>query len=62
MAIITKTEALNVIRRAYGPDHAESLAERLPDQIDLDDAADAKLLFQLGLTRDRLFDALGGEL
>jgi hypothetical protein len=62
MTILTKTEAIRVIRRAYGADHAESVAERLPDEIDLDDAADTALLFELGLTRDRLFNALGVEL
>jgi hypothetical protein len=62
MTVITKTHALRVIRRAYGPDHAESLEERLPDRIDLDNAADRRLLFELGLTPDRLFSALGGEL
>ena len=62
MNIITKTDALKVIRRAYGPDQAESLAGRLPDRIDLDNAADTELLFELGLTPDRLFSALGGEL
>jgi hypothetical protein len=30
MAVITKTEALRVIRHAYGPDYADSLAGRLP--------------------------------
>jgi hypothetical protein len=62
MTILTKTEAIRVIRRAYGSDHAESVAERLPDEIDLDDAADTALLFELGLTPDRLFSALGVEL
>jgi hypothetical protein len=62
MTVITKTHALQVIRRAYGPDRAESLAERLPDRIDLDNPADAELLFELGLTRDRLFSQLGAEL
>ena len=62
MTVITKAHALNVIRRVYGPDHAESLAERLPDRIDLDNAAHAKLLSELGLTPDRLFNALGAEL
>jgi hypothetical protein len=62
MTVITKTHALRVIRRAYGPDHAESLAARLPDRIDLDKPADARLLSELGLTRDGLFDALGAEL
>ncbi len=62
MTVITKTEALRVIRRAYGADHAESLAERLPEQIDLDDAGDTALLFELGLTPDRLVSALGVEL
>ena len=62
MSVITKTEALRIISRAYGPQRAESLADRLPDRIDLDDEADRELLFELGLTRDGLFDALGGEL
>jgi hypothetical protein len=60
--LLTKAEALSIIRRAYGPSHAESLADRMPDQIDLDDEADVTLLFDLGLTRDGLFGALGGEL
>jgi hypothetical protein len=62
MTVISKAHVLNVIRRVYGPDHAESLAERLPDRIDLDNAKDTKLLFELGLTRDGLFNALGAEL
>ena len=62
MAVITKTHALRVIRRAYGSEHAESLADRLPERIDLDDARDTALLFDLGLTPDRLAGALGGEL
>jgi hypothetical protein len=62
MTVITKTHALEVIRRAYGPDQAESLADRLPDRIDIDNAADTGLLFELGLTRDRLFSDLGAEL
>ena len=62
MTVITKAHALNVLRRVYGPDHAESLGKRLPDRIDLDSAADTQLLFELGLTRDRLFSELGAEL
>ena len=62
MTVLTRTEALAIIRRAYGPLHAESLADRLPDRIDLDKEADIELLFDLGLTRDGLFGALGGEL
>ena len=62
MAVITKTDALRIIGRAYGSLQAESVADRLPDRIDLDDEADLELLFELGLTRDRLFSALGGEL
>lgn len=62
MAVLEKARALAVVRRAYGVDVADSIAERLPDRIDLDSPADTELLFQLGLTRDRLFNALGGEL
>jgi hypothetical protein len=61
MTVLTKNHVLTVARRAYGADFAESVAERLPDRIDLDNAADRRLMFELGLTRDRLFDALGGE-
>lgn len=62
MTVLTKTEALTIIRRAYGPSRAESVADRLPDRIDVDNEADIELLFALGLTRDGLFGALGGEL
>ena len=62
MTAVTKANALRVIRRAYGPDRAESLAERLPDPIDLENAAHTRLLFELGLTPDGLFDELGAEL
>jgi hypothetical protein len=62
MTVISKDHALTILRRAYGPDRAESLAERLPERIDLDDAADRRLLFELGLTPDGLFSALGGEM
>jgi hypothetical protein len=62
MSIHTKAEALAIIRRAYGPDLADSIAGQLPDQIDPDNDADADLLFRLGVTREGLADALGGEL
>jgi hypothetical protein len=62
MTVLTKTHALNVLRRAYGPDLAESLAARIPDRIDLDKAADRRVLSEIGLTPDGLFDALGAEL
>ena len=62
MTIVTKAHALRVARRAYGPDQAAALAEHLPERLDLDDAADRRLLFDLGLTPDRLMNALGGEL
>ena len=61
MAIYTRTQALGIIRRAYGPDVAESLTERLPERIDLENPVDRQLLFQLGLTRERLSEALGAE-
>jgi hypothetical protein len=61
MTVLTRNQALGVIRRAYGPDRAESVAERLPAQIDTEDPADHELLFELGLTRERLFEALGAE-
>ena len=62
MAMLTKAEALTIIRRAYGPDVAESVAEQLPDRFDPDDDADAEMLLRLGLTRDGLAGALGGEI
>jgi hypothetical protein len=62
MTVLTKVQALEVITRAYGHDVANSLAKRLPDRIDLEDAAHVELLARLGMSRDRLFDALGGEL
>ena len=62
MAVMTKAEALAIIRRAYGPDVAESIGPQLPDQIDPDNDADAELLGRLGLTRDGLANAMGGEL
>ena len=62
MAILTKAEALMIIRRAYGPDVADSLAGQLPDRFDPDNDADAAFLRSLGLTREGLVDALGGDL
>ncbi|MFG1625516.1 hypothetical protein [Kribbella sp. NPDC049227] len=62
MAVLTKAEALAIIRRAYGPDVAESVADQLPDQFDPDNDADAEMLNRLGLTRDGLANAMGGEL
>lgn len=62
MTAITKAGALRVIRRAYGPDRAASLAGRLPERIDLDNAAHTRLLAELGLTPDGLFNELGAEL
>ena len=62
MKIITKAHAMRVLRRAYGPEYAEKVEEHLPDQLDMENPADSKLLFQLGLTPDRLASALGGEI
>jgi len=62
MTAVTKTHALEVLRRAYGPDEAETLATSLPDRIDLDDAAHTRMLADLGVTRDDLFNELGAEL
>jgi len=62
MAVLTKAEAIAIIRRAYGPDVAESVGDQLPDQFDPDNDADAEMLNRLGLTRDGLANAMGGEL
>ena len=58
MTVSTRNHALRILRRAYGPDYAQDL----PDRMDLDKPADAELLFRLGLSPDRLVDALGGEI
>jgi hypothetical protein len=62
MPVITKTRALQVIRRAYGSEHADAVADRLPEHLDLSDAAHNRLLYDLGLTPDRLANALGAEI
>ncbi|GAA1123602.1 hypothetical protein GCM10009630_21900 [Kribbella jejuensis] len=62
MAVHTKAELLAVIRRAYGPDVADAVAGELPDQLDPERDADAEVLARLGITRERLANALGGEL
>jgi hypothetical protein len=62
MATITKAEAVVIIRRAYGPDFAEAVADKLPESFDPENDADAAMLTSLGLTPDRLASALGGEL
>lgn len=62
MAVHTKAELLAIIRRAYGPEVAESVAVGLPDRLDPESDADAELLMRLGITREGLANALGGEL
>lgn len=62
MPVMTREHLMAVISRAYGPDLAQSLADRLPERVDLDDPADRELLGRLGLTRDRLISRLGGEI
>ena len=62
LAVLTRAQALAILRRAYGPEIVESLAGDLPDSIDLEDAADIELLSRLGISRDRLVNALGGEM
>ncbi|MEV4264635.1 hypothetical protein [Kribbella sp. NPDC049584] len=59
---MTKAEVLAIIRRAYGPGVADSLEDRLPERIDPENDADAEFLTTLGLTRDGLANAMGGEL
>ena len=62
MTVLTKPQVIAVIRRARGPVVAASLAEQLPETLDLDDPQHLDLLFRLGLSRDQLFSDLGGEL
>jgi hypothetical protein len=62
MAAIAKAHVLEIIRRAYGPDVATSLADRLPESVDLENTADLALLSRLGINRERLIDELGGAL
>jgi hypothetical protein len=61
MTVLTKPQVIAVIRRAR-PLVAASLAEQLPETLDLDDPQHLDLLFRLGLSRDQLFSDLGGEL
>ena len=62
MLILSRAQLLQVIGRAYGPELADALAPQLPKQVDLDQPSDAELLYRLGVTCDRLFNALGAEL
>ncbi|MFF5290093.1 hypothetical protein [Paractinoplanes globisporus] len=62
MAVISREHALNVVRRVYGPEHAERVAPELPERIDLENPADTNLLYKLGLTPDGLYNALGSSL
>jgi hypothetical protein len=62
MATHTKAQIVAVLRRARGPEVAESLAAQLPEVVDLDDPKDQDLLARHGLTRDGLLNELGGEL
>jgi hypothetical protein len=59
---MTKANALQVIRRASGPDRAESAAGRRLGRIDLDDAAHPRPLAEFGLTGDGRFHEFGAEL
>jgi hypothetical protein len=62
MTVLTKAQVLAVIRRARGPQAAESMAEQIPEIIDTDDPKDLEHLSRFGLTRDQLFSDLGGAL
>jgi hypothetical protein len=57
-----ETQAQFRRRIAAAESTMDSIAGKLPDRIDPDNDADSDLLFRLGLTPDRLADALGGEL
>jgi hypothetical protein len=61
MAVLSKAEALAIIRRSYGPDFAQQVEDRLPDHLDPEDSADIETLFRLGITREGLLEALGGD-
>ncbi|WP_127505903.1 hypothetical protein [Actinoplanes solisilvae] len=61
MTVVNKTHMLNVVRRAYGPDFAESVRDKLPDHLDLAKPEDMARLAELGLTPEGLVGALGGE-
>ena len=54
---VTRTKAEQALTQQF-----ESVAGRLPDRIDLDNAAHTRLLAELGLTPDGMFDELGAEL
>jgi hypothetical protein len=62
MTVLTKAQVLAVIRRARGPQAAESVAEQIPETLDTDDPKALELLSHLGFTRDQIFSDLGGAI
>ena len=57
--VISKEDALNVMRRLGLADRIEEAKRRLPDPVDL--VHDSAILTDLGLTFDAIVDQLGGS-
>jgi len=55
----SRQQVVDVLRRTGYPDLADAALKRLPDPVDLDEAA--KFLEPYGITRDVLISRLGGS-
>jgi len=57
--LLTKQEIVRILRNAGLPDVAEEAERSLPDEVDLDRAADFGARY--GITRDELISRMGGS-
>jgi hypothetical protein len=57
--LLTKQEVVRILRNAGLPDVAEEAERSLPDEVDLDQAADFGARY--GITRDELISRMGGS-
>ena len=60
MVEIPKATLVELIHRRSGPEAADSANDELPDKLDLDSDADARLLLRYDLEPDELREEFGG--